>query len=113
MRWMFLSGVLLILPATVTVAQQLVIKGQRELQVEQGQPITITLSDITVEADKAHNYPTGFYLEIDDGPNYSVSGTTITPDPPFTGKLKAKILVTNGQAKSKKFKLEIKVLKSG
>jgi gliding motility-associated-like protein len=105
--------VVFLIQATALSAQKLTIKGQRTLQVEQGKSITIGLDDITVEADAELNYPNGFYLEIDNGDHYTVSGNTITPSPSFVGLIKVKIRVTNGKEKSEKFNLEINVTSAG
>lgn len=105
-------GLWVCLQATVSVAQQLVIKGQRELRTEQGKSITIGLGDLTVEADESLGYPNGFYLEIDDKGHHDVNGSTITPAAGFSGTLKVKIRVTNGKVKSDKFQLRIDVVKT-
>jgi gliding motility-associated-like protein len=115
-----LLGVLLVLfsfqqdpgsPGWKGPKEKIRITDQRVLYTEQNTPISISLGDLTVEADAELNYPTGFFLEIDDGKHYTVSGQTITPDSDFTGELKAKLLVTNGREKSKKFDLKIEVKK--
>jgi gliding motility-associated-like protein len=98
--------------AAIAVAQQLAIKGQRELKIKQGESITLSLDDITVEADRALNYPNGFYLLIDDGSNYDVNGNTITPMSSFHGNLKVDIRVSNGNRTSDRFELKIKVEKA-
>lgn len=113
LRSLSLFVILCSLNTTAIIAQKLNIVSQRNLETRQGQPITIALSDLTVEADDKHNYPNGFYIEIDDDDDYSVSGSTIIPDRDFTGRLKVKIRVTNGDRKSGKFNLEINVLASG
>lgn len=117
MRAVMWLGLLVLLQAAIPAPEKIVIKSQRELQVGQGQSITVGLNDITVEADPDLGYPNGFYLEIDDKDEkgdkgkYDVSGTTITPAADFTGKLKVKIRVTNGKVKSHKFDLKIDVIK--
>jgi gliding motility-associated-like protein len=98
---------------TVAAGQQLTIKGQRDLSVKQNGSITLSLDDITVEADRKLNYPSGFYLETDEGNNYSVSGNEIIPVTGFAGELKVQIRVTNGDNKTNKFNLKIRVEPAG
>lgn len=66
--------------------------GQAELTTGQGQPLTISLSDVTVE-DVDH--ASGFSLNVLDGDDYAVSGTTITPDAGFSGPLSVNITITD------------------
>jgi gliding motility-associated-like protein len=115
MRWTIVLGIGIVwLLATLSSsAQKLKITGQRDLTIQQGQSIMISLSDITVDADAELNYPSGFYLEIDDGDHYSVNGNTIIPSGDFSGELKVKIRVTNGHKKSEKFNLKINVVPNG
>jgi gliding motility-associated-like protein len=107
----FVSVWCLIAEATLP-GKKLDVKGQHPLSVEQGKSITLKLSDLIVEADPSLNYPSGFYLEIDDGNDYSISGQLVTPSPGFTGELKVKVRVTNGKEKSEKFNLRIDVKKA-
>lgn len=89
------------------------IVGQKLLQTDQGQSITIELSDLTVTDDEGGSYPdfpAGFSLEVFQGRNYAVSGQTITPDGNFAGTLTAPVRVRHGNKKSDKFNLQITVL---
>ena len=54
-----------------------VITGQQPLSTNEGQPITIQFSDLTV-TDRENPYPTGFTLTILSGTNYTSSGVTVT-----------------------------------
>lgn len=103
----------LILWCGVAPAQQLVIKDQKKLKTRQGQAITLRLKDLKVDADKSLKYPKDFYLLIDDGDNYSVSGNTVNPDPSFVGQLKVGVRVSNGSQTSNKFMVEIEVHATG
>lgn len=94
-------------------AQQLVIKGQKKLKTRQGEPLTLRLSDVKVDADKSLNYPNGFYLLIDDGDHYSVNGNTIIPDQNFVGELNVPVRVTNAKRTSERFTVEINVRATG
>jgi gliding motility-associated-like protein len=95
--------------ASIVKKKKLKITGQKSLTVQQDASITIKLSELVVEADNGLNYPNGFHLEIDNGDNYGVSGTTITPLSGFAGELRVRVRVTNGDAKSEKFNLKITV----
>jgi len=57
--------------------------------------LAIALTDLTV-TDPDNTYPTGFSLTVADGDNYSVSGTTITPDAEFNGNLTVAVTVDDG-----------------
>jgi hypothetical protein len=85
------------------------ITGQRSISVREGESITLELSDLTVVADPETGYPSGFYIEIDNGEQYTVAGQTITPNPEFRGTLKVKLRVTDGKVKSEKFNFKIEV----
>src|SRR5687767_3855905 len=87
------------------------IKRQKKLSTEEQTSITISLSDLTVEADPHLQYPTGFYIKIDPGRDYDFTNQTVTPRAGFLGELKVKIEVTNGQEHSKTFDLKIEVTK--
>ncbi len=84
------------------------ITGQTSLNITQGESITLQLSHLTV-SDPDDNYPNGFSLLISSGPNYSVSGTTITPSASFTGTLTVKVRVNDGEDASPVFDLKITV----
>jgi gliding motility-associated-like protein len=113
MRWAVVSVMVFIcLQATDGFGQQLVIRGQKTLSVQQNKSITLQLSDLFVDADPDFNYPNGFYLDFDKGETYTVSGNTITPAKDFSGILTVKLRVTNGKKKSNKFSLAIEVIKS-
>ena len=47
-------------------------------------PITLALSHLDV-SDVDNTYPTGFTLIVEAGPNYTFSGTTVTPATDFVG----------------------------
>jgi gliding motility-associated-like protein len=59
--------------------------------------------------DRTLAYPQGYTLEVFTGKNYSVSGTTVTPDPAFTGILTVEVRVRNDRHASKKYDLKITV----
>ncbi len=126
-------AILMLLPSlNAAVAQDLKPKiiGQKDLSTNQGQPITIQLTDLYIEeeevkapkgdkgdkGDKHHVngrtmlYPDGYMLKISAGADYSVSGNTITPDPAFTGVLTAGVRVKNEKYSSNKFELKLTVV---
>jgi gliding motility-associated-like protein len=93
--------------APANVAPQ--ITGQSPISINQGQSVAITLAQLTV-TDPDDNYPTGFTLTIQGGPNYTVVGATVTPLATFLGDLKVPVSVNDGEAESNIFELTINVL---
>lgn len=87
---------------------QPVITDQEKITIKEGATFTLLLSHLKVD-DGDNLYPDDFTLSVSDGPNYSVAGTTITPDPNFTGKLTVLISVNDGHVDSDKFELAIEV----
>ncbi|MGC3948681.1 MAG: tandem-95 repeat protein [Chryseolinea sp.] len=87
-----------------------VITGQQPLSLQQGESITLDLSNLTVD-DPDNSYPTGFTLTVFGGKDYTFNGTTITPSANFSGKLSVPVTVNDGQNESKRFDLKIDVLK--
>ncbi|SKC65829.1 gliding motility-associated C-terminal domain-containing protein [Ohtaekwangia koreensis] len=92
----------------ITVTDELMITGQKPLEINEGQSITLQLSDLVVN-DPDNKYPTGFTLQISQGENYTVSNLQITPSPNFTGNLGVSVTVSNGKATSKPYTLTIAV----
>src|SRR5688572_19598419 len=91
-----------------------VITGQTPspLSTSQGEPVTITLANLIVKpGDPASVYPNGFSLEVSSEKHYTVNGTTVTPDAKFTGLLKVRVRVFEGEQESKWFDLKIEVTK--
>jgi gliding motility-associated-like protein len=89
-----------------------VILGQipSPLSGQQGTPITIAFANlIVIPANPLHLYPNGFTLEVNAGKNYEVSGTTVTPDPDFTGLLTVPVRVIEDKKDSKWFNLKINI----
>lgn len=85
-----------------------VITGQIPVQTAEDTPVSIQLSDLTV-LDVDNVYPSGFTLLISPGPNYSVSGTTVTPVTDFNGTLNVGIMVNDGVANSPSFLFQVQV----
>ena len=84
------------------------ITGQSAITINQGESVAITLAQLTV-TDPDDNYPTGFTLKVNNGPNYTVNATTVTPAATFFGDLKVQVSVNDGEAESNLFEMTIKV----
>ena len=85
-----------------------VITGQETISIKEGETFTVLLSHLKVKDDD-NTYPEDFTLDVFDGPGYSVAGTTITPDPDFTGKLNVLVSVNDGHVSSDTYNLIITV----
>jgi len=84
------------------------VTGQRALSVAEGSSLSITLADLTV-SDSDNSYPDDFRLIVLPGDNYSVSSSTVTPSPDFTGVLTVNVAVNDGVSNSATFPLQITV----
>lgn len=85
-----------------------VITGQSELSVEENSSFTLSLNHLKV-TDPDNNYPGDFRLKVNPGPNYNVSGSTITPNKDFTGTLNVGVRVNDGIDDSNLFTVRITV----
>jgi len=85
-----------------------VITGQVPLQTPESQPLTLMLEHLTV-SDPDNSYPADFTLSVSGGSDYSVSGTTITPDDDFVGFLSVQVSVHDGADGSDSFNLQVEV----
>lgn len=85
-----------------------VITAQAQLATAENQPLQLDLSHFTV-ADADNPYPAGFTLSVSPGQDYTVSGTTITPAPGFSGTLSVGISVSDGTASSAVFSAQVTV----
>lgn len=85
------------------------IVGQEPLSVNEDESITILMNYLHVEDADDWFYPWGFTMTIYGGSDYSASGNVVTPAKDFTGLLKVKVSVHDGQDESNKFDLEITV----
>ncbi len=70
--------------------------------------VTLSLSDLVV-ADPDNSYPADFVLTVQAGPDYSVSGTTVTPGTDFVGTLNVPVTVSDGTDASAPFLVDIEV----
>ncbi len=85
------------------------ITAQKALTTNEDQPLPITFADLTV-VDPDNTYPQGFTLKLSPGPNYSVSGSTITPAKEYSGALSVTTRVNDGKNDSAPFELLITVV---
>ncbi len=84
--------------------------GQNPVSIEEAQPIELTLGMLLVEDhDPEDIYPDDYTLNVLSGPNYSVSGNTVTPALNFSGVLTVRVFVNDGQANSNTYDLQIQV----
>ena len=72
------------------------LEGQKVLVTNVTTPITISIADLTI-ADP-DNDPDDITFRIANGPNYSFSGFTVTPNQNFKGELKVNIVISDGRA---------------
>ena len=97
------------LPQLVETANQPpVITGQAELGVVAGEPLELTLAQLTV-VDPDNDFPADFTLQVSDGDNFSRSGSVITPDADFAGVLTVPVTVNDGLADSEVYNLMVNV----
>ncbi|HEY0655126.1 MAG TPA: tandem-95 repeat protein [Chryseosolibacter sp.] len=85
------------------------IERQRPVSTEEDHPVTIQLTDLVVRDRDDWFYPFGFTLTVHPGENYSVSNNTVTPALNFTGKLKVKVTVNDGEHDSNPYEMEVDV----
>jgi gliding motility-associated-like protein len=98
-----------VMVANVNDAPQII--SQSPLATGEDQPLTIDFADLTVN-DPDNVYPGGFTMNLADGDNYSVLGTTVTPDTDFTGTLNVPVTVSDGALTSNELILTITVSNS-
>lgn len=97
------------LPVTVNKINRVPqITGQSALQVNEDESITIQFSHLTV-VDGDNSYPDGFSVSVQQGPNYTYAGTTVTPSADFFGRILVPVTVSDGVNTSKPFNLSISV----
>lgn len=75
------------------------ITGQATLSTNKNTALELTLANFTV-TDPDNDYPADFTLSLIDGENYSVSGTTVTPDADYVGNINVGVQVSDGVAMS-------------
>ncbi len=86
-----------------------VITGQAgSLSTPEETDLVLTLADLTV-TDPDNSYPADFTLAVQAGANYTVAGTTVTPDTDFVGTLSVPVTVNDGTDDSSPFLISIDV----
>lgn len=85
-----------------------VITGHASLSTNENQSLSIELSHLTVK-DPDNKYPNDFVLRVYDGSNYTVTGTTVTPQTGFSGMLSVNVTVNDGQLESDMYGLPVQV----
>lgn len=106
-------------PGTVVVTvfpinDQPVITGQVSTpMIVEGGNLDVVLADLEV-SDPDNTFPDDFTLKIKNNPDYSVDGSTVTPDPDFEGTLEVRTTVTDSSgeenAQSETFNYEVDVV---
>jgi large repetitive protein len=101
------------LPFDVTITVNAVndapaITGQQNLSTNENQPITLALENLIV-TDVDNTYPGTFTMTVQPGTNYTLSNTTVTPDPGFNGTLSVGVLVNDGTTTSNTYNVQITV----
>ncbi len=85
-----------------------IITGQNPISITEDASRTVILSDLLV-SDLDNTYPNGFTLTVLNGTNYTHAGNTITPDLNFNGIVYVLVKVSDGQADSYTYDLQINV----
>jgi gliding motility-associated-like protein len=85
-----------------------VITGQNPLSTDEGEPITITINDVTVN-DPDNTYPDDFTLIILPGPKYTFSGNVVTPNQDVEGVISVSVKVNDGEVDSAPYNLQLTI----
>lgn len=94
--------------AEFTVNAKPEIVGQAEITIAEDTPLTIDDSHLVVE-DPDNAWPEDFTIQVGEGANYTVAGTTLTPAPDYYGPLTVPVTVNDGESTSEPYNLEITV----
>ena len=84
------------------------ITGQRSISVAEDESVQLRVTDLTI-VDPDNSYPNDFTLEVSDGENYTLSGTTVTPALNFNGRLTVPVRVSDGLSFSNTFRVAVDV----
>lgn len=85
------------------------ITGQTSLSMNEDESITILMSYLKVDDPDNWFYPWGFTMQIYPGEQYTYEGNVVMPNANFSGKLRVKVTVHDGQDESDKYDLEVAV----
>lgn len=95
------------LPALIEVQNTIPqILDQQALSITSGDSLTLTLDQLTIQDPDPGQTHTLF---VANGANYTVNGTTITPDANFTGTLTVPVTVHDGTDESASYPLAVEV----
>jgi lysophospholipase L1-like esterase len=83
--------------------------GQQDLTISEGQSLNITLDKLIITDPE--NAPAGLYVVVSPGSNYSVNGTSITPQQDFFGQLTVPVKVVDGGTESNTYPLLVDVVR--
>ncbi len=86
-----------------------VITGQSVLSTEEEVPLTISLTDITVE-DPDNAFPGDFTMSLAEGDHYTLSGMEVTPETDYYGSLDIPVTVSDGTDESEPFTLAVTIV---
>jgi gliding motility-associated-like protein len=86
------------------------ITGQNKIEIDQGDPITITANHLVIQ-DIDSSYPEDFRVVVVSSSTgtYSISGNTITPSSSFDGTINVELYVRDGDLRSNDFTVAITV----
>ncbi len=84
------------------------ITGQNPVTMQEDGMLSLAVNDVIVD-DPDDKYPKDFSLIVQNGNNYTVTGTTITPAADFAGTLTVPVTVHDGDAESNVFDLQVTV----
>ncbi|MBN1789682.1 MAG: tandem-95 repeat protein [Bacteroidales bacterium] len=84
-----------------------VITGQNPLSVLENQSLLLAVTNLIIT--DPDDIPAGMTLTVQNGANYTVSGTTITPASGFNGDLTVPVYVNDGDVNSNTFNLTVTV----
>ncbi|WP_276371977.1 tandem-95 repeat protein [Chryseolinea sp. H1M3-3] len=85
------------------------INGQEPLIINEDEVLTLAFEHLSV-TDTDDNYPTGFTMNVGNGPNYSVVSNQITPAANFNGILSVNVTVSDGENLSEPFAVRVYVV---
>ena len=86
-----------------------VITGQDSLQTNEDTQLTLAVTDLQIN-DPDNTYPDDFTLVVENGENYTVNGSAITPASNFNGRLDVPVFVSDGTDSSEIYNLKVNVV---
>lgn len=86
------------------------ITGQEDITISEGNSHLITLDDLQITDPE--NAPSGLYVVANTGSNYTLSGTTITPQDGFFGQLSVPVKIVDAGTESNTYPLLMDVVQT-